>query len=101
MIYVLLKPETLWQKIKFHLFGTVPARACPKIRYGGGAVEMVYPEEDACTSLPVNRVFEIQWDSGYSQDLAEAREEYLENVSSAMPDVAAAIPNDPDPMDCL
>jgi len=101
MIYVLLKPERSGRRLSFICLA--PFRPGRARRYDTAAEPWKWyiPEEDACTSLPVNRVFEIQWDSGYSQDLAEAREEYLENVSSAMPDVAAVMPNDPDPMDCL
>ena len=41
MIYVLTYPETVWERLKFHIRGTVPTVLCGEIRQGPGVVECV------------------------------------------------------------
>ena len=35
MIYVLTYPETVWERLKFHIRGTVPTVLCGEIRQAG------------------------------------------------------------------
>jgi len=53
---------------------------------------MLYPEADACSSIPGSRVFEIQWDSGYAADLAEAKAEYRQNLKNNFWDMNGILP---------
>lgn len=87
MIYVLTRPETLLEKIKFKLFGTLPAIACDMPRFGPGGVEAV--QGDSCHIIPGNRIMEIVFDGGYKQALADVRQEANENAAMRLGSIVA------------
>ena len=82
MIYILTKPERLVEKLKFELFGTLPATACDMPRFGPGGVEAV--QGDSCRIIPGHRVMEIVFDGGYKSALAAVRQEANENAAMQM-----------------
>ena len=71
MIYVLTYPETVWERLKFHIRGTVPTVLCGEIRQGPGVVECV-TGEDSCITIPMNRVMQVIWESGYKNAFEQA-----------------------------
>jgi len=93
MIYVLTRPETLAEKIRFHLFGKLPAVPCDMPRFGPGGVEAV--QGDSCRIIPGYRVMEIVFDGGYTQALADVRREANENAAAQL---GAIVPPSIDPI---
>lgn len=94
MIYILTRPETILEKIRFHLFGTLPATACDMPRFGPGGVEAV--QGDSCRIIPGNRVMEIVFDGGYKQALADVRQEANEDVAMRLGAVVSPPASEPD-----
>lgn len=89
MIYVLTYPETIWERIKFQLFGACPSIPCSYIRNGPGVVECI-TGEDSCQMVPLNGVMRIIWESGYKEALSQARKEYFDGVARSMAGMAVA-----------
>ena len=100
MIYILTRPERLLEKIRFQLFGTLPATPCDLPRFGPGGVEAV--QGDSCRIIPGNRVMEIVFDGGYQKALADVRQEVNENAAMRLGSIVAPQPepnyNDTEPM---
>ncbi|MHB8123480.1 MAG: hypothetical protein ACYDG4_15155 [Desulfuromonadaceae bacterium] len=82
MIYVLLRPETIMERLNFHFRGIAPSIACDKLRFGPGIVECVHSEADSCTGLPMGRVLRVIWQGGYNKDVAEVKAEYMEALKA-------------------
>ena len=89
MIYVLTYPETVWERLKFHIRGTVPTVLCGEIRQGTGVVECV-TGEDSCITIPMNRVMQITWASGYKNAFEQAQKEYFDGLARSMAGMAVA-----------
>ena len=81
MIYVLTKPETILEKIRFQLFGKLPATSCDLPRFGPAGVEAVYG--DACRIIPAHRIMEIVFEEGYGKALEKVRKETTEHMLEA------------------
>jgi len=88
-IYVLTYPETIWERIKFQLFGACPSIPCSYIRNGPGVVECI-TGEDSCQMVPLNGVMRIIWESGYKEALTQARKEYFDGLARSMQQMAGA-----------
>jgi len=56
MIYVLTKPETILEKIRFRLFGSLPAVECDLPRFGPAGVEATKGD-----SVPVSYRGTVLW----------------------------------------
>ncbi len=93
MIYVLTRPETLAEKIRFHLFGKLPAVPCDMPRFGPGGVEAV--QGDSCRIIPGYRVMEVVFDGGYTQALATVRKEISDNTSAQLKELVQTEPEHP------
>lgn len=89
MIYVLTYPETVWERLKFHIRGTVPTVLCGEIRQGPGVVECV-TGEDSCITTPMNRVMQVIWESGYKNAFEQAQKEYFDGLARSMTRMAVA-----------
>ena len=99
-IYVLTYPETIWERIKFQLFGTCPSIPCSYIRNGPGVVECI-TGEDSCQMVPLNGVMRIIWKSGYKEALSQARKEYFDGLAQSMnPNVGCSCGDEDDDCDC-
>lgn len=94
MIYVSTYPATIWERIKFQFRNIVPTVCCGEIRQGPGVVECV-TSEDTCVTVPMSRVMQIVWESGYKTSLEMARKEYFDGLAQSM---AGTQPDDED--DC-
>jgi len=83
MIHVLLYPETIWEKLNFQIRKIAPSIQCGTIRNGPGVVECIQTE-DSCVMVPLDRVMQIIWESGYKAAFEEARKQYLEDAAASM-----------------
>ena len=95
MIYVLTYPETIWERLLFHLRNIAPSVQCINIRTGPGVVECI-TGEDSCIMLPMGRVMSVVWDSGYKQAFDQARKEYFDGMAESMKQIAVT----PEGCDC-
>ena len=82
MIYVLTYPETIWERINFQIRKIVPTIPCGNIRHGPGIVECI-TGEDSCIVVPMDRVMQIVWESGYKQAFDRARKEYFDGMAES------------------
>jgi hypothetical protein len=83
MIYVLLYPATLWERLQFSIRGIAPSIQCDYIRNGPGIVECIHGE-DACTMVPMDQVMRVVWESGYKKALETARDEAIRDMADSM-----------------
>jgi len=93
MIYVLTKPETILEKIRFRLFGSLPAVECDLPRFGPAGVEAT--KGDSCRIIPGYRVMEVVFDGGYTQALATVRKEISDNTSAQLKELVQTEPEHP------
>ncbi len=98
MIYVSTYPETIWEKIKFQFRKIVPTVPCSEIRQGPGVVECIQ-SEDTCITIPMSRVMQIVWESGYKNSLERAKKEYFDGLAQSMGGMVG-VPCDEDDDDC-
>ena len=82
MVLVFTKPETLWERFNFSFRGIGPYLVCDKIKYGGGMVECQHEGTDQCTAYRMDQIRYIFWDGGYKKALAEAKNEYVEQLKA-------------------
>ena len=81
-VLVFTKPETFWERINFFFRGIGPYTMCDKIKYGGGMVECMHEGTDQATAYRMDQVRYVFWDSGYKKALAEAKNEYVEQLQA-------------------
>jgi hypothetical protein len=82
MVLVFTKPETLWERFNFYFRGIGPYLVCDKIKYGGGMVECQHDGTDQCTAYRMDQIRYVFWDGGYKKALAEAKNEYVEQLKA-------------------
>lgn len=87
MIYVLTYPETVWERLNFHIRGIVPTIPRGEIRQGPGVVECI-TGEDSCITIPMDRVMQVIWESGYKNAFEQAQKEYFDGLAKSMAGMA-------------
>jgi len=83
MIYVFTRPQTILERLNFLFRGIVPTIACSTVRTSPAVIECVM-SEDSCRAIPMGRVMEVVWESGYKQAFDQARKEYFDGLAQSM-----------------
>jgi len=81
MVQVLLWPETLIEKIKFHIRGIAPAISCDEVRFGPGLLECIGHEANTGVAIPLRLVIRIVWQGDYTQAVEKVKTEYFEKLN--------------------
>ena len=83
MIYVLVRPSTIGEWLNLHFRNIAPTIPCGAIRSSPGIVECI-TGEDSCIVVPMDRVMQVVWESGYKQAFDQARKEYFDGLAQSM-----------------
>lgn len=92
MIYIVLHPTTIWEKLNYQIRGIAPSICCDSIRNGVGVVECLFGE-DQCTMIPMGRVMQISWESGYKQAFEQSRNQYFADMAASMKQMVGPNPS--------
>jgi len=83
LIYVMVRPETVLERLKFLFWGIAPTIACDMIRFGP-VVECIHTSHNSCTGRPIRDILGITWDECYSEAVVAAKAEYMEAMAVNM-----------------